>query len=330
MDLLQLFREIGLDPKRVSATHGGEYHSSCPACGGHDRCYIQPNRQMKNCIGYYKCRQCQVRGDTIQFYVDFLSVPFKEIAKKLNISHRRSLLSTVDNKTFVTPILHAPSEKWLKRANDCVAWAHKMIWNHPAQIQWLTKRGIPEEAIKNYGIGFCDRKITLSGSEFEIDDKPEIKIPIGIVIPTTEPSGQVIRIKIRREGWYKDAKFPKYWAMPGSMNGLNIVGNTQKPIMMIVESEFDALALHHVCSDLLFVVAVGSNTKNPDIVTDYWAKRRKVLICHDNDEGGIAMLTKWQKLYPASEACPTPVGKDIGEAIQQGLDIREWVLEILK
>lgn len=36
MDLLTLVRTKGINPKRVAGTHGGEYHSACPSCGGKD------------------------------------------------------------------------------------------------------------------------------------------------------------------------------------------------------------------------------------------------------------------------------------------------------
>ena len=39
------------------------------------------------------------------------------------------------------------------------------------------------------------------------------------------------------------------------------------------------------------------------------------------------MLEKWKKFYPHAFGYPTPIGKDIGEAIEKGLDIRNWILE---
>ena len=114
------------------------------------------------------------------------------------------------------------------------------------------------------------------------------------------------------------------------MNGLTILGSSKHNTMIVVESELDAFATNFVTHDFACVVAVGSNIKNPDNVTDYIAKKVKhVLICHDNDEAGRKMLTKWQRLYSHEQPYPTPIGKDIGEAIQQGLNIREWLQSII-
>ena len=112
------------------------------------------------------------------------------------------------------------------------------------------------------------------------------------------------------------------------MNGLSLIGSTQHKIMVVVESELDAYALHHAAHDVACVVAVGSNIKNPDYVTDYHAKKAaSLLICHDNDDAGKSMLVKWKNLYKHAKSYSTPMGKDVGEAVQKGLDIRQWLLQ---
>ncbi|NGX61345.1 MAG: hypothetical protein K940chlam9_00830 [Chlamydiae bacterium] len=95
----------------------------------------------------------------------------------------------------------------------------------------------------------------------------------------------------------------------------------------MVESELDAFALCSIAREILFSVAIGSNSKTPDIVTDYWAKRRNLYICHDNDGGGARMLEKWTKLFPHAQPFPVPFGKDIGGAVQMGLNVRKWLHE---
>jgi hypothetical protein len=45
--LLGLVHQMGINPKRVSSTKGGEYKSPCPSCGGKDRFTIQPARDYK-------------------------------------------------------------------------------------------------------------------------------------------------------------------------------------------------------------------------------------------------------------------------------------------
>ncbi len=331
MDLINLASEIGLEPKRSASTNGSEYSSACPDCGGNDRFRIWPNQQTKNCVGKFWCRQCDKKGDAIQFCIDFLGLTFQQAKEKLGVSIERRDCGRVVERSFVAPALIPPSDGWTQRAEDFVLWAHEQIWGFPDKVAWLTKRGIPELAIKNYKIGYCGRDIWVNPIEFGLDAGKKLFFPEGIVIPSIEPSEKIVRLKIRRTKWKEGDELPKYWAVRGSMNGLNMVGDFSKPMMLVVESELDAYAAHCAGSDSIFAVAVGSNTKNPDNVTDFWAKRRKILICHDNDEGGLAMNEKWQRLYPHAISSPVPLksGKDIGEAIENGLNLGEWITSIL-
>ena len=98
-----------------------------------------------------------------------------------------------------------------------------------------------------------------------------------------------------------------------------------------VESELDAYAMHYTIPDRgITFIAVGGSTKNPDNASANIAKgATNLLVCHDNDEGGMKMLHKWQMLFPCAKAISTPIGKDIGEAIQNGFDIKSWIENIL-
>ena len=122
-------------------------------------------------------------------------------------------------------------------------------------------------------------------------------------------------------------------AVSGSSVGLSIIDvatAAKKKALVIVESELDAYAVDYFAGDMVAVVAVGSNTKNPDNYTNHIAKAAyALLICHDNDNAGQIMLKKWKQMYPHARAYPTPIGKDIGEAIIQGFDIRSWLLKEL-
>ena len=64
-----------IELKRVASTHGGEYHGPCPGCGGEDRFIIWP------ATGRYWCRQCDRKGDAIQFLRDFHGYSFPDAAR---------------------------------------------------------------------------------------------------------------------------------------------------------------------------------------------------------------------------------------------------------
>jgi len=340
MILLELVSQIGLNPKWKAGTHGGEYSSECPSCGGEDRFFIQPNRRMKNCVGYYKCRQCEISGDSIQFCIDFLGYTFKEAVQRVGAKISETNLNYPQYKVnkFKPVKLIAPSAEWIDKAKVFVEWCHAEVWKYSDILTFLNKRGLPKDAIIKYKIGYNPNTIFRDRSSWglveEKDEKGNTKklwLPAGIVIPSIELNGDVTRLKIRRTDWNENDSIPKYIAVTGSMNGLNLIGDLNNRIMVIVESELDQFVLDYCVGDIAFFVAVGSNLKNPNYLVDDLAKKSKtLLICHDNDEAGKKMFQKWERLYSHSIAYPTPIGKDIGEAVERDFNIREWIMEITK
>ena len=336
MILLELAKQSGLNPQRVASTNGGEYHAACPMCGGKDRFFIQPNRQMSKCVGSYCCRQCGVYGDTIQYARQFLNISFKQASQLVGLDYyepTRKILLETKTRSYKPFALLSPPKEWIEQATLCVEKAHYQILNMHNALAFLEKRGLPFQAVQQYKIGWIDRDCYFNKKEWGLEKEHaqyiykanSLWIPQGILIPTIEASGNAIRLKVRRYDCANN-QLPKYIAISGSMNGLSIIGNTQHKTMIVLESELDAYAVHHAVNDSAFVVAVGSNIKNPDNVTDNLAKKAlNLIICHDNDEAGKKMLIKWQTLYSHAISLPAPSGKDIGEAIQKGLDIRAWL-----
>ena len=335
MILLELARDKGLVCKRVASTNGGEYESSCPACAGKDRFRIWPSTIQKNCQGRYWCRnpECKKEGDSIQFCIDFLGMSFQEAVTRLGVTLPEKRIRKLKIKSEPVPaLINAPSATWGKCALAFVEWASAQIVENPEVLAYLETRGISLETVVRYKLGWCPQDLNRSravwGLEEILKDNGCIAtlwLPKGIVIPTIEPSGKVSRIKIRRD-YAVDGK--KYIIVPGRQNGLNIVGNKSNKMLIVVEAELDAYAILQAVGDIAFVIAVGSCALNPDNVSDYYAKNiQHLFICHDNDDAGKKMFEKWKKLYPHAKAYPTPIGKDIGEAVQNGLALRAWLLK---
>ncbi len=336
MTILELAHQIGLNPKWVASTGGGEYHSACPTCGGTKRFYMHPSKQMSKCMGAYRCRECGIHGDAIEFARRFLNLSFQEAAQTVNAIIIEKTISPTFKKSYSSQItkLKPPPEKWISDASDFVEQAHQRLLHRKDILNFLASRGIPINVVIRHKLGWSEKDEYFSrpdwGLDKQLNDNGKARllwIPKGIVIPSIEPSGKVVRLKIRRCDWKKGDELPKYVAISGSMNGLNLIGNTTHNSMLVVESELDGYATENAVSDFAFVIAVGSNTKNPDNLTDNLAKNKTHLcILHDNDDAGRVMLRKWQQLYPHAKGYTTPIGKDIGEAIEQGLNIRSWIL----
>jgi 5S rRNA maturation endonuclease (ribonuclease M5) len=78
IDILQLIQtEAGLTFRKKTNSKGGEYCSPCPFCGGTDRFLVWPNAEKPN----YWCRQCEKKGDAIQFLRDYKKLSFAEASE---------------------------------------------------------------------------------------------------------------------------------------------------------------------------------------------------------------------------------------------------------
>ncbi len=340
MTILELAHQAGIRPKWVASTNGGEYHSPCPACGGEDRFYIQPHRPMSNCIGSYCCRQCGTYGDSIEFARQFLNYSFEEAISALNVVVTAKMTSSIFNvsPTYRVSVLRKPPQEWMIKATAFVEHAHKSLLHNEQFLTYLESRGLPLAAVERYKLGWIHTNLFLPRMSWGLEEQlkqdgksSSLWIPKGLVIPSINQKGSVIRLKVRRSDWNEDDTLPKYAAISGSMNGMAIVGSPQCSTMLVVESELDAYAIDYAAGDVVCTVAVGSNIKNPDNITDRLAKNvARLLICHDNDKAGLQMLTKWKTLYPKARACTVPSGKDAGEYIQHGGNIRTLVSNFIK
>lgn len=334
MTILELAHHAGLKPKWVASTGGGEYESNCPNCGGDDRFRLWPTAPAKNCQGRYWCRQCAKHGDSIQFARDFLGLSFEQALEKTHATIPQKPLSiqwTYNN--YKPAVLKRPPNLWIKKAACLIEHAYQRLLRQRNILDYLQSRGLSREAIQNYKIGWTPADSFHEKDEWGLHEASNKKlwIPKGIIIPTMEAHGDIIRLKVRRFDWKENDELPKYIAISGSMNGLSIMGNASSNIMIVVESELDAYAIHHVAGDFLKVIAVGSCLKNPDNVTDYLAKNTPVLIvCYDNDAAGQKMRDKWQRLYPHARGYSVPHGKDIGEFIEKGGDLKTIIQKIIK
>ena len=129
MTILELAHQTGLNPKWVSGTAGGEYHSACPICGGKDRFYIQPTRQMAKCLGSYCCRQCGTKGDSIQFARQFLNYSFQEAVEIVGATLiQNSHVPRLTHNESVKPAqLRRPPEQWIVKATKFALQSYERL-----------------------------------------------------------------------------------------------------------------------------------------------------------------------------------------------------------
>lgn len=346
MNILELIKEIGIDSKRKAACHGGEYSSPCPFCKeGNDRFLVWPNRANKNGAlqgGRYSCRVCGRYGDAITFLRQFHGLNYLEACQRLKIQPKE-----MNNKRRIKlerpslPKADHPPADWLEKANTFVEWCHKQLLKNPNALEMVKLRGFSMESIIRFKLGYNPgetvngmrqdvfRPLEEWGLPLELNDNGKAKsqwLPIGLVIPTLDKDGGVIKIKIRRSAWKEGDKLPKYVEVKGSKKCFSIYGEENLICALVIESEFDALLVQQEAADICFCIALGGSTKTIDFQTDQIIRKIPLLLfCPDFDKAGAIAWAKWKKDYPHIERILTPHEKSAGDAFIAGVDLREWI-----
>ena len=329
----------GLGPVRVSGTHGGEFHSPCPSCGGRDRFHVWPDQGE---AGTWWCRGCDRGGDAIQYLVEFCGRTFKEAAAATgrdldNLPLSPSTPRPRQKPPFVPTRYLPPEAKWQEKAGAFVDWAHGRLLEDPDQLAYLAGRGIPEAAVVRYRIGYnpgengktaifrARSAWGLPGEQKDGRPRP-LWIPRGIVIPLIV-GGAVHRIRIRREKADLTPEFNlPYFMLPGSSAATLVTGEDARAFV-VVEAELDAVACAAAAGDICSAAALGSSSTKPDeAAAAAMDKALCILNALDFDDAGRKACAWWRETFPRVKRWPVPEGKDPGEAFACGVNLRAWIL----
>lgn len=346
MNLLTIFQNHGRYAK-ASTNKGGEYHGPCPKCGGNDRFIVWPERN-----GFW-CRKCNWNGDDIEALrvLDGLSCrdAFDRVGRECRKEScpsfakctgtpqpRRENASTAavpvrresENKPAVA---ETPAEKWQKKAQKLVEYAHEQLLVADEKLEYLKDRGLDLVAVEKYSLGYLPQDLYRERSswglsaELKENGKPKkLWLPEGIVIPY-QVGGRLHRVRIRRDEVTGDS--PRYYWVPGSGNDV-VVFSPGRSAAVIVESDLDGLLVDYLAGDIITTIPLGTSSARPkQAASAALAAAAVILVALDADEAGLKGWKWWRENYNNTAIrWPVPVGKDPGEAYQQGIDIRAWII----
>jgi DNA primase len=233
----------------------------------------------------------------------------------------------------------APTDLWQERARRLAEESERWLFQpHPfaqAMLGWLKeRRGLSEETIKEHRLGLALINNRFEGHEkwglepvFKDDGTPKkIWIPRGLTIPLCQ-DGKIYRIRIRRPKFaLRSEADPRYYLLRGSDTRAMILG-TDKPVSIIVESELDALLLHQEAGDLVNVISLGNAQTRPDQgAAEILKQSQLILVALDADQAGATESWRWWRdHYPQSHRWPSVAGKDPGDMLTAGVNIRTWI-----
>lgn len=282
---------------------------------------------------------CDRSGDLIQYLRDYRSMNFGEACRYIGRmpvhSSREPRTRSVYTGEWRPREAIQPDDKWQRNARSLVDNSAKLLWTARGAkaLAWLKNRGLREETIRTYCLGWNGRDLYVSRTAWGLSEinlpnggKKQLFIPEGLIIPKC--AGQSVeRIRIRR---FKPSNGSRYYLLPGSArNPLILTGGAA---CLIVESDLDAFLMHQEVGDLVTVMALGSVNYRPDVkAARTLDESEAILVALDHDDaGGNQYWNWWLENYPNSMRWPPLHGKDPSEAMANGSNLRTWTKAGLK
>lgn len=329
-------------PLTGSKLKGGsppEWAGPCPRCkDGDDRFLTWPD------TGLFWCRQCDWKGDEIQFLHDTEGLSYVEACDRLGVepktysSSKKEIIRSPEDAAagrgrWEPKPAVLPNDQWIAQASVLVDQCAKYINKDKQGMEYALSRGLTPETIKKYKIGWNpgDLYLPREGWGFEPEKNPETGklkkqfVSKGLIIPTIA-YGSVVDIKVRRYPWAEAEGMGKYIAVSGGSGGPLVLSGG--PVVVVVESEIDALLVAQEAQILATVVALRSASNRPDLETTTKLLRPAplILIATDCDEAGAKAWMWWKENFPTNSfRWPVPIGKDVGEMVEAGVPVKDWV-----
>ncbi len=329
---IEILKHSGKELKFSAKTNNGEYKGPCPYCGGTDRLCFWPDHPEDN-QGRFWCRRCGKRGSSVELLERALRVSRLKAQAILGIDPmaRRTIFPQPYHGWSPAPI-SPPSEQWQKKAMEFVKRRHSAI--RVRDGEQLKGRGLALPTINRHRLGYNASKQFdqydawgLAPEKNDNDRERKLWLPKGIVIPYFGGSPLPQKLKIRclepLEG------FPKYLVVKGSGTCTSIYDNGDAAIrpVVVVEGEFDGLLIEQEAGDLVVALAMGSAQAKPDIKAyELVEKAPLILVAFDADQAGELACSWWFRRFgDKARRLAVPLGKDPGEYLLAGGDIRAWV-----
>jgi DNA primase len=307
------------------ARRGKEHHGPCPFCRCESKQFV-----IFTSAGRYWCRQCDKKGDAIQFVRDYKGLSFRQAKEYLGLGgngyHR-----PVDNQNHhkLPASLHPPNRGWVDAAQTFIHRCQVALRDNAGAkaLAWLHRRGLDDDTIREAGLGYnmadayADRQTWGLAAEMGASGRPKrLWLPRGVVIPWLV-DGALWGLRIRRP--LGDPKY--YWAPGGVANALYNAGALApgRPAMLL-EGEIDALTVQQWAGDLVTAVATGSTHAGR---RTKWIARLSlasmVLVAYDSDEAGDHAAAYWLDALPNARRW-RPYWSDANEMAQDGVNVRAW------
>ena len=285
--LIDILEEQGL---KLNKSSGGRFTARCPFHDGDNEpsFTIYPNES-------YYCFGCEVWGDAVKFLVDYKGMAPRDALEYVGEDYRDI------KKSPATVIKLKNAYKSWRFVGECIQKYHDFLKEVPGTINYLQSRGLSEETIAKFKIGYTDGRVL--NLQFEEEYKLALEVNLitqkgwetlshRIIIPSLIEENAcdfavgrtVINDKIKYLGL----------RMPKPLMGFHEVRHS--PIIFLVEGPFDWLILRQWGYPAVCL--------NGTHLTEHLSKLlygKQIIIVPDIDEVGLSAANKLKNRFEGAE-----------------------------
>ena len=288
--------------------------------------------------GKWKCfgGSCGLSGNAIDWMMRRRSLSFLEACSELGGMDLPECSGVVDRDIAMRN--DPPGEQWQTRAADLVGECQQHLWREEGAtaLAYLRTRGLMDETIIDYGLGFQPRashyeKLPDWGLEAPDDGRRHAMwIPRGISLPCYNAQGEeLMYVKFRRSPTeYRRDRMGKYIKLKGSTTGLfgaDLVAGRET--LIIEEGELNAMTLYQEAGDLVDVVSTGSASIRAETLwpwKDILLMAQTILVRWDPDAEEKA-TDFVHALSRRARRIQVPAKEDTNAFHQSGGRVRDWI-----
>ncbi len=309
--------------RKLATTRGGEYAGPCPLCGGRDRFHVQP------AAGTFMCRNCHPNwGDLIEYTQWTKHLEFRQACAALQptAAGKPNQLPTITRSNAQLPTQPPP---WQERGLRFLQDSQSALWsaNGRKALQWLHARGLKDDTIRNWGLGYHQTKEWQDPALWQLQDRDKkVYLPPGVVIPWLL-EGELWQLKVRA---LEHEDGPKILSIPGGHPALYGAHTLEgRDTAVLTEGEFDCMLLWQEAGDLVGTATLGSCTASPnDQTVQHLLTVKHILIAYDADQQGQRGAANWtwtRRARRITLPLNDSEGKDITDLWKADHDVRAWL-----
>lgn len=281
---------------------GSSYFGLCPFHNEKTPSFsVTPSKQMYYCFG------CGAGGNVFTFVMDYENYSFKEALEQLadragvqlpKMEYSKEVKAQADRKAALLEINKAAAQYFYYQLRT---------ENGKNAYEYLLGRGLSNETIKRFGLGYSDRysndlyrylksknysdDLLKDSGLFNVDEKRGMydKFWNRVIFPIMDVNNRVIGFggRVMGEGKPKYLNSPETKIFDKSRNlyGLNIARTSRKKYLIVCEGYMDVIAMHQAgFTNAVASLGTAFTSGHASLLKRY---TQEVLLLYDSDEAGV-------------------------------------------